>query len=113
MTTDEIDHCMTHITDILTNVSGKLNHVGDLNLALGKKLDRLADTVDELAVEQGEADRRSSERIERLTDALDKVATSVGGLAIEQGEANRRFNERFERNEERFERLISALEKRG
>ncbi len=43
MTLQEIDHGMTQVTDILTNVSGKLHQVADLNLALGKKLDRLAE----------------------------------------------------------------------
>jgi len=141
MTFQEIDHWMTQITDILTNVSGKLNQVGDLNLALGKKLDRLAATVDRLATDQIEANRRladtvdklateqveANRHLDRLAGTVDKLATeqveanrrfehltgTVDQLATEQVEANRRFNDRFERDEERFDRLIQALEKRG
>ncbi|MGH9358723.1 MAG: hypothetical protein ACRD1O_06065, partial [Terriglobia bacterium] len=43
MKLEEIDHWTTQMTDLLTNVSGKLNQTADINLALGKKLDKLAD----------------------------------------------------------------------
>ena len=49
MTSQEIEHCMDHIVDVLLNTTTKLDYVADLNSALGKKLDRLADKVDKLA----------------------------------------------------------------
>ena len=88
MRLEEIGHRMTQITDILTSASGKLNQIGDLNLALGEKLDRLAGAVAKLASEQLGANRRFDDRFANLLSAE-------------------------ERNQERFDRLIQALEKRG
>jgi len=65
----------------------KLNQIGDLNLALGEKLDRLAGTVAKLASEQVEANRRFDDRFADLLSAE-------------------------ERSQECFDRLIQALEKR-
>jgi hypothetical protein len=43
VTLEEIDICMSQITDVLVNTSTKLNLIAELNLVSGRKLDRLAD----------------------------------------------------------------------
>jgi hypothetical protein len=80
VTPEEIDHWMTQITDVLVNTSTKLNLTAELDLVLGRKLDRLTDKVDKLAdvsARTGEKlDRlaelslRSEQKIDRLVEAL-------------------------------------------
>lgn len=40
MKIEEIGHGMTQISEVLVNTSGKLNQVADLNLLVGRKLDK-------------------------------------------------------------------------
>jgi peptidoglycan hydrolase CwlO-like protein len=70
MKLEEIDHWMTQMTDVMVNTSSKLNQVADLNLALGKKLDRLTDKVDSLA----DLSAGTEQKIDRLSDEIDKLA---------------------------------------
>jgi peptidoglycan hydrolase CwlO-like protein len=70
MTPQEIDHWMTQITEVLVNTSGKLNQVADLNLLLGRKLDRLTDKVEQLV----DLSTGTEQKIDRLSDKIDKLA---------------------------------------
>lgn len=81
MNREEFGHWMSEMTDVLTNVSGKLNQVADLNLALGKKLDRLAEQSTENDQRLGERfealaslSTQTEQKIDRLADKIDKLA---------------------------------------
>jgi plasmid stabilization system protein ParE len=64
VTLKEINHWMTRITDAVVNTSTKLNQVADLDLGLGRKLDRLAAGLS----------ANAEQKIDRLLDKVDKLA---------------------------------------
>lgn len=69
------------MTDILANVIGKLNQVPDLNVVLGRKLDRFAEQStqnDQRLGEKLEAlaglSTKTEQKIDRLADKIDRLA---------------------------------------
>ncbi len=69
------------MTDISTNTSVKLNALADLNLLLGRKLDRQAEAIDRLVAHSAEQSRKLELMIEhgRQTDArLDRLIEALG-----------------------------------
>jgi len=78
VTLKEIDRWMTRITDAMVNTSTKLNQVADLDLVLGRKLDRLAAGL------SGNAEQkinRLSEKIDKLADLPTSAQNKLDGAA--------------------------------
>ncbi|MGH9396109.1 MAG: hypothetical protein ACRD18_04585 [Terriglobia bacterium] len=72
MNLEKIDRWMTQVTDLLTNVSGKLNQTADIDLGLGKKLDRLDDGLEKLI----SLSSRTERKIDCLADKIDDFASA-------------------------------------
>jgi hypothetical protein len=90
VTPGEMDRYMSQITDVLVNTSTKLNLTAELDLVLGRKLDRLTDKVDLLA------------------DKVDKLAD----VSARTGEKLDRLAELSLRTEQKIDRLVEALLRR-
>ena len=79
---------------MLSNVSGKLNEIADLNVSSSRKLDQV-----------GELNLALGRKLDRLTDRVDQLAGTVDKFVAAQQDTNHRVDERFER-------LLTVLEKR-
>ena len=101
MRMEETDHWMTQVTGMLRNVSGKLNEIADLNVSSSRKLDQ----VGELNLALGRKLDRLTDRVDPLAGRVDQLAGTVDKFVVAQQDTNHRVDERFER-------LLTALEKR-
>ena len=104
VTLKEIDRWMTRITDAMVNTSTKLNQVADLDLVLGRKLDRLAAGL------SGNAEQkinRLSEKIDKLADLPTSAQNKLDGAA----EKIERLGELSAAAEQRVDRLSDKIDK--
>ena len=104
MTFQEIDRWMTRITDAVVNTSTKLNQVADLDLGLGRKLDRLAAGLS----------ANAEQKIDRLLDKVDKLADLPSSAQNKlEGAAKKieRMGEVSAAAEHRVDRLSDKIDK--
>lgn len=80
----DIDRWVTQVTEVLTNASGKLDQVADLDLGLGKKLDKLTNF---------------STRTEQKLNSVGTKLETLADLSV--------------RTEQQIERVVDKLVRRG
>jgi methyl-accepting chemotaxis protein len=107
MKIEEIERRMTEMTDVLTSTSTKLDRAADLNLLLGRKLDRFAENANEsLGRLAGNIDRLA----EKTHEDLGRLAQQIGNLAEHMNQGFGRLTEQSLKTDQKIDRLADKID---